>query len=74
MPTMDLLLLGGTVFFVLVLVAVSKWSPNDGQTFQVIAQLASGFGAAFMTRALPPKASPPPDTKTVTIEKSDTTT
>lgn len=71
---MDLLLLGGTVFFALLLVAVAKWSPDDGQVFQAIATLASGFGASFMTRAKPSDPAPKPDTKTVKVERTDTTT
>lgn len=48
------LLFGGIIFFTLLLVAISKWSPNDGQTFQVVSGLLTGFAGAFMMRVKPP--------------------
>lgn len=47
------LLFGGIIFFTLLLVAISKWSPNDGQTFQVVSGLLTGFAGAFMMRVKP---------------------
>ena len=46
----DRWLLACILFFSIILVLISKWSPSDGQTFQVIAQLDTGFAAAFLTR------------------------
>lgn len=48
-----LTLLAATVFFALVAVAVSKWSPNDGQTFQMICGLTTGFAGACLGRVKP---------------------
>lgn len=47
------LLAGLIVFCLLLMVIVSKWSPNDGQTFQVIGNLLSGFAGALMMRIKP---------------------
>ncbi len=69
----DILLLAGTITFVVMLVVVSKWSPNDGQTFQVIAQLAGGFGAAFLTRAKMPEPAQKPNTIVDATIHTDTT-
>lgn len=51
------LLFGGIIFFTLLLVAISKWSPNDGQTFQVVSGLLTGFAGAFMMRVKPPSTT-----------------
>ena len=51
----DKLLFGAIIFLVLVLVVVSKWSPNDGQTFQVISGLLTTFSGAFVGRMVPNK-------------------
>jgi len=53
----DRLLYGGIMFLVLVLVGVSKWSPNDGQTFQVISGLLTTFSGAFVGRMVPKKST-----------------
>jgi hypothetical protein len=37
------------------MIGISKWSPNDGQTFQSIAGLLSGFSGAFLGRMVPSK-------------------
>lgn len=47
------LLFAAIVFFTLLLVAISKWSPNDGQTFQVISGLLTGFSGVFFGRLKP---------------------
>lgn len=61
------LLLGGIVFFLAVLLYIQKWFPNDGQTFQVVAGLLTGFSGAFLGFARkelgvedPPKDKEPP--------------
>lgn len=54
-----ILLFGAVVFFSLMLVAISKWSPNDGQTFQVISSLVTGFAGALMMRVKPPDSRLP---------------
>lgn len=53
------LLFGAVVFFSLMLVGISKWSPNDGQTFQCISTLVSGFAGALMMRVKPPDTRQP---------------
>lgn len=42
------LLLVGIVFFMAILLYIQKWFPNDGQTFQVVAGLLTGFSGAFL--------------------------
>jgi hypothetical protein len=54
-----LLMFAAVVFFTLLLIAVSKWSPEDGQTFQVISGLLTGFGGAFLGRVKPAAQHPP---------------
>lgn len=51
------LVFAGTIFLVLLMVAVSKWSPNDGQTFTALSTMAGGFGGAFLNR-LPTPTKP----------------
>lgn len=41
------------ILFALLVIAISKWSPNDGQTFQIIGTLCTGFAAAFLSRIKP---------------------
>ncbi len=62
------LLFAAVVFFTLLLVAISKWSPNDGQTFQVVSGLVTGFAGALLMRVKPPDLRPqlPPGTTQVT--------
>lgn len=50
------LLLATTIFFALVLIAIDKLFPNEGQVFQVIANLTSGFAGAFF-HALSPSSN-----------------
>lgn len=55
-PTSDKitwLLLAATIFFALILIGIDKLFPNEGQVFQVIANLTSGFAGAFFTRIQP---------------------
>ena len=51
-PVLLLLFLGMLVFTGLLLL-ISKWSPNDGQTFQVISGLLTAFSGAFFLRIKP---------------------
>jgi len=60
-----LLLFGGMVFFTAVLIAVEVWFKSDGQVFQVVAGLLTGFSGAFFGR-LKPAASP---TETPAVQK-----
>lgn len=53
------LLLGMTVLFALILIAIDKLFPSEGQVFQVIANLTSGFAGAFMTRIQAPVRAQP---------------
>lgn len=57
----DKALIAGIVYFSLLVVLISKWSPNDGQTFQLIGGLATGFAAAFLARIKPSDKNPPPN-------------
>lgn len=41
------------LFFTGLLVAMAKFFPTDGQTFQVISGLLTGFGGAFLARIKP---------------------
>lgn len=50
------LLLATTIFFALVLIGIDKLFPNEGQVFQVIANLTSGFAGAFF-HALSPSSN-----------------
>ncbi len=52
------LLFGAVVFFAVMLIAVSKLSPNDGQTFQVISSLLTGFAGALFMRIKPADQKP----------------
>ncbi len=71
--SVDQLLLGGIVFFVLLMILVSVWEPNDGQTFQVLTGLVTGFTAAFLARLKPSEKPPPPGTTTVTSTRQIST-
>lgn len=42
------LLLGGILFFTVVILYTQKYFPNDGQTFQVFSGLLTGFAGAFL--------------------------
>lgn len=57
----DKLLVALVVFFTLGMCVISKWSPNDGQTFQVLGGMATGSLAAFLTRMTGKKDQPPPE-------------
>ena len=48
-----LLLATMIVFFTVLLFVSARWFPNDGQTFQAIASLLSGFSGAFLMRVKP---------------------
>ena len=52
-----LLLFIGMVFFCGVLIFCEHFFPMDGQIFQVIAGLLSGFSGAFFMRVKPQKAN-----------------
>ena len=43
------------LFFTISMVSISKWSPNDGQTFQVLSGGLTTFIGAFVGRMLPNK-------------------
>lgn len=46
----DRLLVGGIGVFVVLMILVGAWHPNDGQTFQVLTNLVAGFSGAFLGR------------------------
>ena len=58
--TLVLLIIG----FAVGLVAISKFSPNDGQTFQVLSGLLTGFSGAFLARIQPTKRAQEPGSTT----------
>lgn len=45
-----ILLLGGVVFFTLLMIGTNFFFPNDGQVFTTISNLISGFSGAFFMR------------------------
>lgn len=49
------LLAAGLVFFTVTLLGVAHWMSSDGQTFQVISGLLTGFAGAFFARIDPRK-------------------
>lgn len=48
-----MLLFVGMIFFTGMLFAAEKWFPADGQMFQVVAGLLTGFSGAFFMRVKP---------------------
>jgi hypothetical protein len=67
-PTTDaadyvtVLLFAGMLIFTILLIIVEKFFHDDGQIFQVMAGLVTGFSGAFFTRikgASPPKNTTP---------------
>lgn len=62
------MLFGGTIFFTFVLIGVAYFFKTDGQTFQVVAGLLTGFAGALLTRIKPPsKPEAPPNAPPQTI-------
>lgn len=55
------LLFVGMIFFTAMLFAAEKWFPNDGQMFQVVAGLLTGFSGAFFMRVKPKATEHPED-------------
>ncbi len=63
------------VFFSLLLIGVARFMSSDGQTFQILSSLVSGFAGALLLRIKPRDASekdPVPGTQreTIAIEKT----
>jgi hypothetical protein len=56
----DKMLLFGIVFFTGVLIYIARWAPQDGQTFQVVSGLLTGFSGAFFARLKPKPDSTTP--------------
>jgi hypothetical protein len=56
----DKVLAGFIVFFTVLLVGISKMSPSDGQTFQVLSGGLTTFVGAFVGRMVPSKKTQPP--------------
>jgi len=68
-----LLLLAGIVFFTLAVFAAEHWYPMDGQLFQVMSNLLSGFGGALLMRIKPKdpvKDDPPASASTVSTDST----
>jgi hypothetical protein len=70
----DKILCCGAIFFTVLLIMDSKWSPNDGQTFQVLSNLLSGCAAAFFARIKPTEKALPPETRQETTQVTKTVT
>lgn len=74
-----LLLVGLVLFFTCILVWVAKFMSSDGQTFQIIAGLVTGFSGALLMR-VKPKSTPednvpmPPNPARVTTRETKETT
>ena len=69
----DKLLFLGIVFFTFVLLAIARFQPNDGQTFQIIGGLLTGFSGAFFARMKPKADTPTPPTAGDTKPATDIT-
>lgn len=70
------LLLVGIGFFTAVLLYTQKYFPNDGQTFQVVAGLLTGFAGAFLGFAktklgVPPGADPSDNSDAKGVPKTE---
>jgi hypothetical protein len=70
-PILKLLFIG-IVFFTLVLFAAEKWFTNDGQIFQVVSGLLTGFSGAFFM-GIKKDLGLPDDTASTTVSKTVTT-
>lgn len=72
-PILQLLFIG-MIFFALLLVAVDKFFASDGQMFQVIANVLSGFVGAFFAKIkTDPTATSTADTVAPTLPTSSPT-
>lgn len=66
-------------FFALLVVAISKWSPSDGQVFQVVSGMATTILGIFANRIMPalskklPPEPPPPGSTMQTHVVADQT-
>ncbi len=59
-----LVLLGSTVLFALLTMGVARWTPNDGQTFQIFGGLTTGFAGATLGRVKPAQSGGTATTRT----------
>lgn len=68
------LLTGLIVFFAVVVILLAKFLSDDGQTFQVMGNVLSGFVGALLMRVKtdtgPDPAPPGTSKKTVTVEQA----
>lgn len=69
---MDRLIFGGIIFFTLLMIGESRWSPSDGQTFQVLTGCITGLMGAFLARIKPPEKRLPPGTDQTTLSTTVT--
>ena len=53
LDAIDMLLFLGIVLFTALIMVIAKFYPNDGQTFQVVSGLLTGFAGAFLARIKP---------------------
>lgn len=71
-PILQLLFIG-MIFFALLLVAVDKFFASDGQMFQVIANVLSGFVGAFFAKIKTDPSASTTDTVAHTLPTSSPT-
>jgi hypothetical protein len=73
-----LLLVALVIFFTVILIGVARMMSSDGQTFQIIAGLVTGFSGALLMRVKPKNTAEdnvpmPNDTTRVTTHKTQDT-
>lgn len=72
-PVLYLLFIG-MVFFAIILIFCEHYFMSDGQMFQVMAGLLTGFGGAFFGRINPSKDKLVPGTTQITAVETPTET
>jgi len=67
------LLAGLVIVFALFVIGISKWSPSDGQTFQVISNVLMAVVSLFGAKVAPQlaKKTPPPTTPDVPVSSNE---
>lgn len=70
----EIILCSFTVFFTAVMLVVSFVKPDDGQLYQTVSGLLTGFAGALLMRLTPGKEQPPPGSVTTTSLQQTTKT
>lgn len=65
-----LLLFIGVMVFTGVIIGAERFFPNDGQLFQVLSGLVTGFAGAFFAR-ITPQGKPPQNQQTIAADQID---